>query len=116
MRKYLYHSHDPLFPGSIEQQKQQFPDAVWFPTPGNVQQASGKFQGSGGRLLGVMPNGDQVQEHLGVLVTIAMSEETWDEKGFDMDMARVRRARYLRANRRERKPQDLTPRILGEAK
>lgn len=114
MRSYLHHSSDPNFPGSIEDQKRQFPDAVWFATPARVEQKTGKFQGAGGRLLGILPNGDQIQEHVGVLVVIAMSEESWDPKAFEVDMSRVRHARYLIANRPKREEVDITPRIVGE--
>ena len=65
--------------------------------------------------MGVLPNGDQIQEHLGVLVTIAMSEETWNAEAFEVDMARVRRARYLQTNRGPREHVDITARIVGEA-
>lgn len=114
MRNYLYRSMDPQFPGSIEDQKRQFPDAVWFPSPANVKQETGKFQGAGGRLVGMTSDGDQIQEHEGVLVTIAMSDKTWDEKAFRVDMDRVRRARWLKFNRPKRERVDISSRITGD--
>lgn len=118
VRNYAYHSDHPRFPGSLEEQKRQFPNAVWFPNPTRVEQKTGKFQGAGGRLLGVLPNGDQIQEHVGVLVVIATSEESWNSETFRIDMDRVRRARYLISNRkprRELEAVDITSRMVGEA-
>lgn len=114
MRSYAYHSDDPRFPGSIEEQKRQFQDAVWFASPARVEQRGGKFAGAGGRLLGVMPNGDLVQEHAGVLVLITTTPESWDEKAFRIDMDRVKRASYLKANRRQRNHVDISSRITGD--
>ena len=86
MTIYAYHSDDHRFPGPIDLQKQQWPDARWFPTPARVSQ-QGKFSGGGGLLVGMLPDQTQIQLHDGVLVAL---------NDFETGMARVRRARGLR--------------------
>lgn len=116
MRSYVYHSNHPRFPGSIEEQKKQYPGASWLSKPTKVLQTLEKFKGSGGWLVGIAANGDQIQEHHGVLVTISMSVETWNSDVLRSEMSRVSRAKALKARRTQSASViDITNRMVGEA-
>jgi hypothetical protein len=93
-RKYAYHSNDPNFPGSIELQMKQYPDARWFPEPTD--------NGNGGNVLGVCPNGDQIHEYEGVLVTVQDAKrKPFDPDLLSTEMSRVARARAMKGRHRE---------------
>ena len=117
MRNYVYHSSHPRFPGSINEQKSQYAGASWLSVPTKIEQGKdSKFVGAGGRLMGIAANGDQIQEHEGVLVTVSMSRETWDENLFKIEMGRVAHAKALK-NRRTQSASviDITNRMVGDA-
>lgn len=85
MTSYAYHSTDPRFPGSIELQKKQYPDARWLPEP--------QDNGHGGRMMGLTSEGNEVHEYAGLLITVGSRGVPEDLA--KIDMARLSRARAL---------------------
>lgn len=85
--------------------RSDFPNAKWLSEPHALT--------GGGYLIGMLPNGDQIQSHEGVCVRIATSADTWNDKEFRKAMAEVAHARQSRWTDKAHK--DLTARIIGEA-
>lgn len=85
--------------------RSDFPNAKWLDKPHGLE--------GGGSLVGMLPNGDQVQLHKGVYVRIATKAENWNPKYFEQAMREVRRARQSKYTDRAHK--DLTARIVGDA-
>ena len=104
--QYAYHSNDENFPGTIEIQKKQWPDARWLPDPENNKH--------GGRVMGFLPNGNEVHEWDNVLVT-HQKVAPYDEKLHYIDRARLARKRAVDGLTKRGKP-TVTDRALANVR
>lgn len=102
--KFAYHSSDENFPGSIDIQKKQWPDARWIAEP-----TSNNF---GGHIMGFLPNGNEVHEFDGVLVT-HQKMPPYDEKLHYVDRSRIARKRAIQGLTRRGKPTPVDKLLAG---